>query len=108
MYGVASLLLLCSALLLMQASIAGARMQPQPRWITDNMQAYAVVPYIVTALVRDSSRNREASLNWCSRIERYPNERELRAMETVLPALRARLSASRRAVAASFHFPCKR
>jgi hypothetical protein len=51
MYGVVSLLLLCSALLLMQAAIAGARMQPQPRWITDNMQAYAVVPYIVTALV---------------------------------------------------------
>lgn len=49
MYGIASLLLLCSALLLGQAAFAAVRMTPQPKWASDNMQAYALVPYIVTA-----------------------------------------------------------
>jgi len=50
MYGVASLLLLFSALLLGQAAFVAVRMSPQPKWASDNMQAYALVPYIVTAL----------------------------------------------------------
>jgi len=50
MYGVVSVLLLTTALLLGQAAFAAVRMTPQPRWVSDNMQAYAVVPYIVTAM----------------------------------------------------------
>ena len=50
MYGVVGLLLLCSALLVAQAAFAAVRMTPQPKWISDNMQAYLVVPYIVTAM----------------------------------------------------------
>jgi len=50
MYGVVSVLLLTTALLLGQAAFAAVRMTPQPKWVSDNMQAYAVVPYIVTAM----------------------------------------------------------
>jgi hypothetical protein len=49
MYGVVSVLLLTTALLLGQAAFAAVRMTPQPKWVSDNMQAYALVPYIVTA-----------------------------------------------------------
>ena len=50
MYGVVSVLLLTTALLLGQAAFAAVRMTPQPKWVSDNMQAYALVPYIVTAM----------------------------------------------------------
>ena len=51
MYGVVGSVLFCVGLLVMKAAIAGARRQPVPRWLSDDMQAYLVVPFIVTALV---------------------------------------------------------
>jgi hypothetical protein len=51
MYGVVGVLLLCLGLLVARAGIAGARMTPVPAWLSDAMQGYLVVPFIVTAIV---------------------------------------------------------
>ncbi|KPK06106.1 MAG: hypothetical protein AMJ64_09915 [Betaproteobacteria bacterium SG8_39] len=51
MYGVVGVLLLCLGLLVARAGIVGARMTPVPAWLSDAMQSYVVVPFIVTAIV---------------------------------------------------------
>lgn len=51
MYGVVGSVLCCLGLLVMQVAIAASRRQTLPRWLSDDMQAYLVVPFIVTALV---------------------------------------------------------
>ncbi|MDX1376214.1 MAG: hypothetical protein R3357_11655 [Burkholderiales bacterium] len=51
MYGVVGVLLICLGLLVFRAAYVGARMHPVPRWISEGMQAYVVVPFIVTALL---------------------------------------------------------
>jgi len=51
MYGVVGLLLFCLGILVARAGIAGTRRTPVPGWLSDAMQGYLVVPFIVTAIV---------------------------------------------------------
>lgn len=51
MYGVVGVLLFCLGLLVARAGIAGTRRTPVPGWLSDGMQGYLVVPFIVTAIV---------------------------------------------------------
>jgi len=51
MYAVVGIGLLCVGLLVGRLAYVGARLQPLPRWASDNLNAHIVAPFIVTALV---------------------------------------------------------
>lgn len=51
MYGITGIVLFCLGLLVARAAIAGVRMEPPPRWTSDTMQSYVLVPFIVTSIV---------------------------------------------------------
>jgi hypothetical protein len=50
-YGVVGVLLFGLGMLVARAGIAGTRRTPVPGWLSDGMQGYLVVPFIVTAIV---------------------------------------------------------
>lgn len=51
MFGIVGILLIGLGLLVARAAIAGVRMQDPPRWTSEGMQAYVLVPFIVTSIV---------------------------------------------------------